>query len=239
MSVAVVVPFRGGCPHREAAWTYIQRLYAERHPDWQVIEASAPPGPWCKAAAVGPAIDVCDAEIIVQGDSDVWTEGLAAAVEAVEDGAPWALPHIQVHRLDVEGTAAVLGGAPWADQPLAQRPYQGIIGGGYVVAPRVALQAVPLDPRFVGWGNEDEAHAMALSTLLGEPWRGTADLYHLWHPPQERWTRRRGSQESWALRQRYATARDNLDAMSALIEESRVASQAAQHPMHDRAVVGV
>lgn len=234
MSVAVVVPFRGGCPHREAAWAYIQRLYAQRHPDWQVIEAFQVPesGTWRKATAINPAVESCDAEIIIQADADIWTEGLADAVEAVEDGALWALPHTQVRRLSAEGTAAVLTGAPWADQPLAQRSYQGIIGGGYVVAPRVALQAVPLDPRFVGWGNEDEAHAMALSTLLGEPWRGAADLIHLWHPPQERWTRRRGSRESWALRQRYAAARDDHTAMSALIEESRDASQAHQHSLH-------
>lgn len=232
--IAVVVPFRGGCRHREAAWDYIRGLYAERHPDWQLIEALQVPESetWCKAAAVNPAVASCGAEIVIQADADVWSDGLPEAVDAVRDGAPWAMPHSLVRRLSAEGTAAVLAGASWSDQPLAQRSYRGIFGGGFVVASRVALQAVPLDPRFIGWGQEDEAHAMALSALLGEPWRGVADLYHLYHPPQERWTRRRGSREGWKLRARYAAARDNPAAMNALLEESRDASQVDQHPLH-------
>lgn len=70
-------------------------------------------------------------------------------------------------------------------------------------------------------GQEDESWACALHTLLGEPWRGDADLVHLFHPPQERMTRRRGSQESWRLRNRYFAARDDPAAIRGLIEESR------------------
>jgi hypothetical protein len=132
----------------------------------------------------------------------------------------------------VEGTAAVLAGAPWQDQPLAQQPYKGIEGGGVVVASRQVLEAVPLDVRFIGWGGEDEAHAIALRALVGEPWRGDADLIHLYHPPQPRMTRRRGSRENWELRRRYFAASKDPRAMRALIEESRDACQAHQPPLH-------
>lgn len=221
MSVAVVVPFRGGCPSRERAWRWVRDRYADRHPDWEVVEAGAPGGPWCKAAAVNHAVDEVDAEIVIQADADCWTDGLPEAVAAVESGAPWAIPHTMVYRLTEDATGRVLAGADWRDQPLAQRPYRGIAGGGFVVASRDALRAVPLDARFIGWGQDDEAHSIALNALLGPPWRGTAPLIHLWHPPQERMTRRRGSQESWNLRRRYARAKDDPAAMSALIEESR------------------
>ncbi len=150
--VAIVVPFRGGCAYRERAWEYIQHLYAEHHPDWQVIEASAPEGPWNKGAALNLALTDCDAEIIVQADADVWTDGLAAAVEAVADGAAWAVPHLNVHRLTEEATAAILAGAPWQDQPLDQRPYKGIEGGGIVVAPRGVIHSIPVNSAFTGWG---------------------------------------------------------------------------------------
>lgn len=232
MSVAVVVPLGGDCPYREQAWTWVQARYAEAHPDWEVIEARAASGKWCKAAAVAPAIDACEAEIIVQADADVWCDGLSAAVEAARGGIPWAVPHLRVHRLSKEGTASVLAGDHRNDQPLDQQPYRGIPGGGIVVAPREVLQAVPLDRRFVGWGQDDEAHAIALCALLGEPWRGDADLLHLWHPPQARLSRRRGSRQSWGLRRRYMQARHDPTAMRALLEESRDASPALEPVLH-------
>ena len=152
MRVAVVVPFRPGCPHRERAWAYVRSLYAEHHPDWQVIEARAPEGEWCKGATLAPAIAACDAEIVTQCDADVWCDGLAAAIGAVEAGAAWALPHTLVHRLSEEGSAAVLADAPWQEQPLTQPPYKGIEGGGIVVASREVIHSIPLDVRFTGWG---------------------------------------------------------------------------------------
>jgi hypothetical protein len=192
---------------------------------WKVIEATAPAGGWRKGAAVNPAVETCGTEIVILADADVWCDGLADAVNAVKAGAGWAAPHLRVHRLTEEGTEAVIGGKDWRDQPLAQEPYKGILGGGVVVARRESLLEAPLDSRFVGWGQEDEAHALALNALFGKPWRGSADLIHLFHPPQPRLTRRRGSQESWKLRQRYLRCRNDPRAMRALIkEESRVAS---------------
>jgi hypothetical protein len=241
MSVAVVVPFRGGCPHRESAWAWVRERYATVHPEWEVIEACpAQEGEWCKAAAVNPAVAACDAEIVVQADADVWTDGLGEAVTAIRAGAPWAIPHRTLRRLNQGGTAALLrSDNDWASYPLDQPTYKGIEGGGIVVASAQVLTAIPLDLRFIGWGQDDEAHAMALRRLAGKPWRGRADLLHLWHPPQERMRRRRGSPESWALRIRYADSRDDPAAMAALIEESRVASQADEHPRDDHPAIGV
>jgi hypothetical protein len=220
--VQVVVPFRsGGCPHRERAWRWIRERYASFRPEWEVVEGPAPEGAWCKAAAVNPAVEASEAEIVIQGDADCWTDGLADAVAAVEAGAAWAIPHLKVHRLSEEGTAAVLAGEPWKGQPLSQRPYVGFAGGGFLVASREALVAAPLDPRFRAWGNEDESHSYCLNALYGPPWRGEAGLYHLWHPSQERLSRRWGSQENRDLRNRYFKARNDPDAMRALLEEAR------------------
>jgi hypothetical protein len=236
VSVCVVVPFRGGCSHREAAWEFVRRLYVERHPDWVVVEAEAPTGEWCKGAAINPVIDGCEADIVIQADGDVWCGGLAEAVGAVRGGAPWAIPHTMVHRLSEDGTRDVLAGEPWPGEDdksaHAQRPYQGVAGGGILVASREALLAAPLDRRFRGWGQDDEAHALALNALVGQPWRGDAPLFHLWHPPQPRITRRRGSRESWRLRCRYVRCRDDPAAMAALLEESRVADRFDQDAMH-------
>lgn len=169
-----------------------------------------------------PEIRSSDAEIVVVADADVWTDGLSAAVTAVKDGAPWAMPHTEVHRLSKDGRG------------LAQEPYRGALGGGIVVAPRQTLLDIPLDPRFVGWGQEDHSWGLALTTLAGIPWRGEATLTHFWHPPQERITRKYGSVESKALYLRYVTAaRTDPRAMRDLIEEIREPQHPDQPPLHD------
>jgi hypothetical protein len=209
----VIIPWRGGCPWRERALEFVRSRY-----DWPVIIAPAPDGAWCKAAAVTPAVEASCADVLVIADADVFTDGLDAAVEAVADGAPWAVPHHLVHRLDPAGTDAVLAGADWRGQPLAQRPYAGFEGGGIVVIRRDVALDVPM-PTFYGWSGEDEAWAYCLRTLAGPPWRGNADLVHCWHPPQERMSRRWGSPENRELAGRYRAARGDREAMRALLEE--------------------
>jgi hypothetical protein len=228
LRVAIVVPLGGTCPHRKRAWAWVRGRYAEHHADWEVIEAPVRDGEWCKGAAVNPVVaEIEDGEIVIQADADCWTDGLAEAVAAVEDGVGWAVPHRFVHRLSEGATAAVLGGEDWREQTDLGRPaYEGLLGGGIVVTRAETLRAAPLDPRFLSWGQEDESHAYALDCLFGTPWRGIANLVHLYHPPQPRASRRKGSAESWELRRRYRRASLDPDAMSALLEEARCPSPA-------------
>src|SRR5207253_1623354 len=137
--VAVVVPWRGGCPHRETAWTWIRARYAATHPDWPVLVGTAPAGDWCKARAVADAVAQTAAEVLVVADADVWTDNLTSAVDKLTAGAAWVVPHRPVYRLDEGRTAAVLAGAPLdpADASgLDQAPYPGQSGGGIVVLRR-------------------------------------------------------------------------------------------------------
>lgn len=130
------------------------------------------------------------------------------------------MPHGFVHRLDPEGTEAVLAGERWEGQPLARAPYFGRFGGGVVVLPRQTALDVPMDPRFIGWGQEDEAWAIALTQMVGPCARGNATLVHLWHPPQKRATEKKGSAEGRALWWRYSRARGKPDTMRRLIGEA-------------------
>lgn len=98
-------------------------------------------------------------------------------------------------------------------------PYEGIRGGGAVVARAEAVREVPPDPRFVGWGQEDTAWAMALTALRGRPWRAATPLVHLFHPAQSE-RPNRGSSASRRLRIRYGRARADRQKMLALIEEA-------------------
>jgi hypothetical protein len=231
--VEVIIPFAGGCPHRERALDWVRGRYR-----WPVTVATAPGGPWCKAAAVMPAVSNSSADVVVVADADAWCDGVESAVRTAQTGAPWCIPHRLVKRLSEIGTGAVLAGAHWREQALAERPYQGMQGGGIVVAHREVLLSVPMDPRFVGWGQEDTSWAIALHCLVGPAWRGNADLVHLWHPPQPRATRRRGSMEGWRLYRRYARAIGNPNAMRALLNEiggDHAAGGPAEPAVHDHA----
>jgi hypothetical protein len=202
--VSVVIPWREGCPHREAALRWLQdRL----HYPWTTAECL---GEWNKGLAVMPAVRLNKhVEVIVMHDADVWCRNLRTAVLAVVSGAAeWAVPHQVVRRLDQVSTSRVLGGEEPNDRmSLDEQPYDGMLGGGIVVAHRDTILDTPIDDRFRGWGQEDQSWGMALRTLHGAPWRGDADLYHLWHPPAERWTRHRGSPENWKLQVQYNDAK--------------------------------
>ena len=175
------------------------------------------------------------ADVVLVADADVWTDDIYEAVAEVQAGAAWAVPHRGVYRLTEQATRELVLGEPWEHLETVERPYLGVEGGGIVVIHRSLLLQVPLDPRFVGWGQEDESHGIALRTLLGPPWRGKAPLAHLWHPPQSRISRTRGSEEGWRLRRRYLKAQRDPRAMRALLEEARAHLHPAHEAMRDNA----
>jgi hypothetical protein len=178
---------------------------------------------------VEAALELTDADLLVVHDADVWCDALDDAIEAVRAGAPWAMPHRRVYRLTEDATNAALDGGDLGG-PTVEHPYIGWQGGGIVVLPRTTYRDCPLDPRFAGWGAEDEAWARALVALHGKPWRGRAPLWHLWHPPQPRVSRRMGSESSDALLARYVIAGKRAGPMRTLIEEVTREPALAAHP---------
>lgn len=225
MNVSVLVPWAPGCPHREAAWSHIRATYASEFPTWEIITGDgATPDGFSRTRAILDAYDRSTGDALVVADADCWVHPGLAVLAAVENG--WAVPHTLIHRLSADSTAQVLAGASWRGLPLStdnqqdQRPYKGNETGTCVVLRRDVFVQVPPDPRFVGWGQEDQAWGLALRCLIGPPWRGTDDLVHLWHPPQPRQNRRVGSPEGMGLLRRYQSARRNPGRMRQLIEEA-------------------
>lgn len=221
--VAVVVPWRGGCPDRQAALRYVVERWAQLG---HTVELGEQPddGKWCKAEAVQAGVERTSGDVLAIADADVWSDQVPDAVDAVLEGAPWAVPHTLLHRLTPPATAEVLAGAePHDRMPLAvlDKPYTARLGGGIVILRRDVWNDCPIDHRFRGWGHEDEAWAKALGHLYGPPVRFESTLWHLWHPPQERITWGLGSAENEALYKRYHHAASNPDrgVMRALIAE--------------------
>lgn len=221
-------------------WSLVRGFHGT---SWESLQglpepADAPdPGPWVKAWAVASAVQgIAPTDLLVIADADLICYGLDRAVQAVDAGiAPWAVPHRRVQRLTEQATQVVLDGGDLPAPPSAQlrsthRPramdptleitesHNGTVGGGLVVLPWELYQVCPLDPRFQGWGQEDASWGLALTTLAGHPWRGTADAWHLWHPPAQRLRRAVGSVESLALLRRYRAA-NTPDKVKSLLAE--------------------
>ncbi len=228
MSATVVIPWRPGCPHREAAFAYVVEWWVTHHPRWPIVIGSDrdDDGPWCKGRTVADALDKVTTPVVIVADADVIIPDVHLAVSAVEQGAAWAAPFRTVLRLSAFGTARVyegghLPGEPLPAEWLADR-YAGQPGGGLVVLPVGTARTVPIDPRFTGWGQEDLSWARALYVLAGGPWRSTSPLYHLWHPPAERISHGIGSHAGLDLYTRYRKA-VHPSLMQPLVDEAREA----------------
>lgn len=224
MSVAVVVPIAVTDEHRGRAFRDVEhRLIGD---GWPVLTGANISELWCKALAVAAAIrPTRPDDVLIIHDADVLVDLLAVreAVRLVETGATaWAVPHSEVFRLTQAETGRYYetGRIPVLPE-LTRWPYIGVEGGGAVVMRRSTYDDVPIDPRFLGWGDEDVCWGWALRTLLGAPWRSQSRLVHLWHPHAAPGAQRSPRWESDTLRRRYRVARDDPIRMRQLVDEFR------------------
>lgn len=222
MTVAVLVPWSPDHAERSRNWAWLKRQWETTY-GWDIIEGHPPKGPWNKSLAVADALTKTDADTLVIADADIWCPDVHLAVKSVERCATWAIPHRKVYRLNEATTSQLVQGRiTWqtlGHPALDQTPYTGIAGGGIIAIKRDAYEQAPFDPRFNGWGGEDSAAGITWTALFGPPRRGTCHLWHLWHKPQHRLTRVKGSLESDALLRRYKTLQHYPQPLRDLIAE--------------------
>jgi glycosyltransferase involved in cell wall biosynthesis len=216
--VSVLIPFGGDDPQRVRLLDWVTDWWRTNFPDWQVIVGRCE-GDWVKARAVETAALQATGDLFVIADADVYCDPQTvriAAAQALRFG--WAKPHGQVHRLDEASTAVLLAGGEEPRRFMEQ--HHANQGGGITAITRSVWQRVPLDPRFVGWGQEDSAWSLALHLLVGPPGRNDGPLIHLFHQPAQRLTRNAGSRESKNLFIHYRQANhERMTAMAATARE--------------------
>jgi hypothetical protein len=235
---AVIIPWRPSPSRIEAAnyagWWW--RREWGLHPFYGTDSHDGEP--FRKGALIANGIRIALAEnpkiqAFVIADADVVMDhasaDMAEAIEVVRSPrhpARWSVPHLDVHRHGEAWTAEQLKGEtrPHASTvllpDLAPTVHRGHPGGGLLVLSREIADARCLpDPRFAGWGQEDDSWAFALRTLYGAPWRGSSPLHHLWHVPEPRISRAVGSVSGQGLYRRYLGARLNRARMGALVAE--------------------
>lgn len=248
MRAAVVIPTNAAevdaDPYRARALDYVRSWWAQHHPRLPVHLGEAPPGPWSKGAAAGAGVAEAlraGAQALVIADGDSFTRDPATitrALEALDDGKSWVVPHGPVHRLRQDETDRVL------DDPTLRprlgrvcRPvYEGPAGGGITVLTVDAWQEVDgIDPRFEGWGGEDIAFGYCLEALVHPVHRLGDQLVHLWHPHPA--PDLRGSPASEELVARYNAARGYPRRLRAVLDGGEpIPAEPLEHPVRFRIV---
>lgn len=226
--VSVVIPWGGPGVHdpwRQEALAWVCAQLARHAPKWQVVLGQVPPdAPWSKGRAVWDALDQCTGDTLVIHDADSWSGGTSKAALWATQGR-WAMPHNTVRRLSPEATRRLYDEGERTDVRLlqlaaAEQEKTAYSGGGIVAIPRAMYEACPLDPRFEGWGGEDESWARALTLLHGARRTAGLRLVHLYHEPQDRPARDTMWEANEALRRRYYHHKGDRVGMAALVGEA-------------------
>jgi hypothetical protein len=225
--VVILAPRRAGDPVRDKVWEFVRERWSAL--GWPIYEGHHDDGLFNASAARNAAAkEAGDWDIAVFIDADTIPRDLGRITEAVALAArsgALVRPFRTYVNLDEDASAKVLATGELPTAP--RRPAKWLNGvksltdatGGVAIVPRKLFDAVGgYDERFRGWGSEDTAFSLACSALgglkvtLGEVW-------HLWHPQQERNPENAQYKANVALRKRYEVARRRPESMRRLIEE--------------------
>jgi hypothetical protein len=237
--IQVIVPFSATSPERLDAMKWTTLRWVSFGFGVTVAEP-VQPGPWRKAAVQAGAAQSAilrGARVLIFADADVFMTDARRVCDAADHvlaRGGWAMPAHEVWRMtQAASLRVVLQHDPTTSQPTghwlaceSDERHRLHPGGGLTVMSTLAYMECPPDPRFEGWGHEDDAWSYALHCLMGPPRRAAGTLYHLWHPPQDRVSRLFGSEQNRALYARYADARRDPETIKAIIDEWRVAPDA-------------
>jgi hypothetical protein len=228
MNCSLIVPWRWA-DDRARIWNYLSSAWDAL--GFEVIEAQLPNGqPWIKAKAWHEGLQKASCDYVCLMDADCWVPALPEAVGLLSDGVRWVQGQNIVLRYDKATTGRLLSGEIsiedtfkleniWEDQPRAAS------AGVGTILRREEADEIPLDPRFVGWGWEDNSWWEALTTMWGEPARlDSSFCYHFHHRPQFDKDRKPNSKNAnWLLSRDYIRARGRPQRMQAVIDLARQA----------------
>jgi hypothetical protein len=213
--VVVLVPYRAGDPVRDRAWKFVKGRWEAQ--GWPIYVGTHEDGPWNASAARNAAAKLAgNWDVAVFTDADTVPrdfETIRRAVALAGSTGSFVRPYRRYINLDEPASEAVLKSGVLPATPA--RPDRWVDGakvltnatGGIAIVPRDLFEKVRgYDERFAGWGSEDTAFGIAASVMGG--FRQTdGEVWHLWHPSQERDPQAPQYRANVALRQRYLQAR--------------------------------
>lgn len=220
MKVSVAIPWRSSGEHeRERNVQLTSEHLSKLGPT--VLADSSPDKPFNRAEARNTGVAICldvpafRADVVVVCDADFLPplDAVLEACEGAREDGRLHQPFTEALYLTEDETASYLAsGTP------PGRSGGDLTGGCFVMTPEAWFEAGGMDPRFLGWGGEDDAFRIAAETLLGPRVHHRGVMPHLHHPSAAAFgsNAHRGN---LALLRRYTQAANNPEAMRALINE--------------------
>ena len=224
MNCSLIVPWKYAYD-RERIWSYLWPAWEEE--GFEVILSPLSDFEiWRKGKAWAQGLQKASCDFVCLMDADCWVPKLSDAVGLLSQGHRWVQGQDTVLRFDEATTQRLLRGeialeeAGRMDHVWEDEPRKASAGVGTILR-REDADEIPLDPRFVGWGYEDNAWWEALSTLYGPPGRLPSSIcFHLHHRPQPDKDRVPTSQKpNWLLWRQYVRARGRPERMRKLLSE--------------------
>lgn len=172
MNPAIIVPWRGGDPHREAAYDFVSRWVASTGMPWMTADSGD--GTFSRAASKNLGASRCAswADVFIFNDADmiVPVEQYHAAVEEAWATGNLVVAYVEYCALDEYHSKRIYAGdvAPFSERhPVSNVAFS--VGGVVAICRDRFYEIGGYDERFKGWGNEDFALAIAAGTLFGNP----------------------------------------------------------------------
>lgn len=197
MKLSVIVAFRDHSEEQDRArtWKWLSNHYKWKLPEVEVVVASDDGiDPFHKTVALNRAVEQASEDYLMLADADTWCPSgqVRAGVEMVEtDPTIWVRPWNIKLKMGPDDTERLLDNKqPWNEElPVGadhHTRYESL--NTYWAAPphiftRQQLESVGgFDERFRGWGQEDEAFALAMRAVVGRPKVFAGRAYHFYHP---------------------------------------------------------
>lgn len=224
--VVLLCPRRADGGHRDRLWAHTRSFWSQLFPDWPIYEGHHDRGPFNRSAAVNRAAAEAGAwDLAVVIDADVLPDpnGVHWAVaEALQTGGPASGFDCRLN-LNQRGTERILQGYRGSWKSFVQSKHPLCNSGALVVRRDLWDKVNGFDEQFVGWGYEDTAFEIALTTTAGlQLAQARADLWHLWHPKSpEHDPRLPGFVANRERRDRYLQAAGDPTALGVLLVEAQ------------------
>lgn len=185
MTVALIIPWRGGQPQREQHHLTVVNHMRALLPDAVHIDADSGHQPFSRAGSRNHGVHQAhqqgaDVVVICDADTLVEAEPLKAAIEAATDGL-LHLPYSRYRSLTALGLKRYRTGTPLTACEV-DHDHEWATGGVIVMQPQAWWAAGGMDETFTGWGFEDTSFRIAADALLGPTVKHPGTIHHLWHP---------------------------------------------------------
>lgn len=214
MKVSVVIPWRpNGQSERERNLELTREWFSDLYP---VVFADSGDPEFSRAESRNAGVRACMlSDVVVVCDADFLPplDAVKAACEGAQSDGRLHQPFTEALYLTEAETASYLAG-----EGLPERSGEDLTGGCFVMTPEAWFAAGGMDPRFRGWGGEDDAFRIAAETLLGARVHHQGVMPHLYHPFAGKF----GSDEhkaNLALLRRYVRASGNPKRIRQIINE--------------------